>query len=210
MGDDRRGGLSRRDLIKRSAVGGVGIWSAPIIFNSLATPAAAGTTAFPTGCSWGLVVFTYQGVDYVVKIDEGDASCYSSNVGNPDGDFDSFVCGGFTYRIVNTGSQPPLERSGDGVTYSVIPAYTGTCSDLFDVSGSTFTALDPTVQIRFGVTHHGPPHVQGTIVKSKMWPTCGSGGTSITLDCKQDTTSGTTTTTSGATTTTTEKPKKHK
>jgi hypothetical protein len=38
-----RRGLSRRDMIRASAVAGIGAWTAPVIIDSLASPAAAGS-----------------------------------------------------------------------------------------------------------------------------------------------------------------------
>jgi hypothetical protein len=40
-----RGGMSRRDLIKASALAGAAAWTAPVLIDSLASPAAAGTPA---------------------------------------------------------------------------------------------------------------------------------------------------------------------
>ena len=40
---DDRGGLSRRQLIKASAVAGAAAWTAPMIIDSLSSPAAAGS-----------------------------------------------------------------------------------------------------------------------------------------------------------------------
>jgi hypothetical protein len=48
-GTDRRG-LSRRNMIKASAVAGAAAWTAPVIIDSLASPAAAATGP-PCGCT---------------------------------------------------------------------------------------------------------------------------------------------------------------
>ena len=63
MADDvvqgERKGLSRRQMIKASAVAGAAAWTAPVIIDSLASPAAAPSGGLPTGCSYALIVFTY-------------------------------------------------------------------------------------------------------------------------------------------------------
>jgi TAT (twin-arginine translocation) pathway signal sequence len=46
-----RRGLSRRDMIKASAAAGAVAWTAPVIIDSLASPAAAATFTPPCGCT---------------------------------------------------------------------------------------------------------------------------------------------------------------
>jgi hypothetical protein len=48
-GTERRG-LSRRDMIKASAAAGVAAWTAPVIIDSLVSPAAAFSGTLPPGC----------------------------------------------------------------------------------------------------------------------------------------------------------------
>jgi hypothetical protein len=48
MADEGRPGLSRRNLIKAAGVAGAVAWTAPVIIDSLSSPAAAVTA--PTGC----------------------------------------------------------------------------------------------------------------------------------------------------------------
>lgn len=49
-----RRGLSRRDMIKASAAAGAAAWTAPVILDSLASPAAAATFTPPCGCHFVL------------------------------------------------------------------------------------------------------------------------------------------------------------
>jgi hypothetical protein len=48
--DERQGGISRRTLIRRAAATGAVAWTAPMIIDSLASPAAAQTA--PCGCTF--------------------------------------------------------------------------------------------------------------------------------------------------------------
>lgn len=52
---DRRG-LSRRDLIKASAAAGAVAWTAPVIIDSLSSPAAAVTVPVCASCTGGKVI----------------------------------------------------------------------------------------------------------------------------------------------------------
>src|SRR5579862_8250686 len=56
--EDRRGGrgLTRREMIRASAVAGAAAWTAPVIIDSLASPASAGSV-LATGISHIDVVF---------------------------------------------------------------------------------------------------------------------------------------------------------
>ncbi len=59
-------GMSRRDLIKASAVAGATAWTAPMIIDSLSSPAAAGSipcAASEFTCSWIYVLYT-DGTNY--------------------------------------------------------------------------------------------------------------------------------------------------
>src|SRR6185503_7235019 len=51
------GGLDRRSLIKRAAIVGGAAWTAPIIIDSLASPAAAATCT----CDSGTITYTATG-----------------------------------------------------------------------------------------------------------------------------------------------------
>jgi hypothetical protein len=72
-----RKGLSRRDLIKASAVAGAAAWSAPVIIDSLASPAAAasGCTGSSVTLSWIWILYTVGGNYYVTGFSKGDNAC---------------------------------------------------------------------------------------------------------------------------------------
>ena len=66
----QQGGLSRRDMLKRSAVvGGALVWTTPAV-QSLMPAAHAGTEA-PSGWSNFTFVFTYDGTKYQAKYENG-------------------------------------------------------------------------------------------------------------------------------------------
>ena len=171
-------GLTRRQLIRMSAAAGVAAWTAPVILDSLASPAAAASGGFPTGCSYGLIVFTYLKGTYIMKIQQGSASCSFDNSTSSDDDMGSpaFPCGDHTYTGGNTHGDQIWQ---DGAAVSDDVPGTLTCDQLFTVSGSTVTTDVDGVTIIFGVSHHGGSGWN----KSKFFPICPDFGGSITLDC---------------------------
>ena len=176
MGDATNGtGIGRRELLKRGAIVSAGAWTAPVILDSFLSPAAASSISFPSGCSYGLIVFTYNGQGpYIVRISENQTTCTSANGTSNDDSFTGFTCGADTYQG-NVGHSQTIDRNG-----TAVPAFPGTCSDLFSVSGSTYTTKVSGITILFGVSHHGPSSgYQGT----KFYPVCGNGAQSMTLNC---------------------------
>src|SRR4051794_7350628 len=78
---DGRRGLSRRDMIKASAAAGAVAWTAPVIIDSLSSPAAAGSTPC-TGTSvtmsWIYILFKVPaGGIFVTGFSTGDKACNS-------------------------------------------------------------------------------------------------------------------------------------
>jgi hypothetical protein len=177
MGD--KPGLSRRQMIKASAAAGAVAWTAPMIVDSLASPAAAASGGgLPTGCSYALFVFSVSGQGpYIGRIQQGSASCTFTNSTSNDSSFNSFVCNGHTYQ---GGSAYGAVIQQDGVT---VPGYNvGTCDQLFTVQGSTIVEDSPgTATILFAVSHHGG---SGGWQGSKFFPVCPApSDTSVTVDC---------------------------
>jgi hypothetical protein len=72
-----RRGLSRRDMIKASAVAGAAAWTAPVIVDSLASPAAAasGCSGPSVTLSWIYVLYTVGGNYYITGFSTGDTVC---------------------------------------------------------------------------------------------------------------------------------------
>jgi hypothetical protein len=96
--------MTRRDLIKASAIAGAAAWTAPVIIDSLASPAAAGSV-LEEGCQPPGTINTsgagalYQingtGTVYFSWIPNGETTCAAScAVPNDDTLTDVTVCGG--------------------------------------------------------------------------------------------------------------------
>jgi hypothetical protein len=100
--------------------------------------------AFP--CSYAMVVFTYGGEIYVMKVPQGWTTCTFTNNTSSDRNF-TYDCNGDTY------SNPDFIFSKNG---SPVPTYTGSlpCSDLFTVSGREVWAKAG-VTILYAVAHNG-------------------------------------------------------
>jgi hypothetical protein len=172
-----RDGLSRREMIKASAVAGAAAWTAPMIIDSLTSPAAAASGgALPTSCSYALIVFTFGGNTYVMKIQSGSASCAGDDSTSSDSEMSSFPCGGHTYDIPVT----HIVRQ-DGSAITPYPGGSAACDALFTVSGSTITRDNAGVTILFAVSHHGPPG--GGYLGSKFYPACPASPSSVTVNC---------------------------
>jgi hypothetical protein len=97
MGD----GLSRRDMIKGAAVAGAAAWTAPVILDSLTSPAAAGSACEPPGTmntSGASAIFTIGAGStvYWTWIANGTTTCASAPGIPDDSTFPSAVtaCGG--------------------------------------------------------------------------------------------------------------------
>src|SRR5215510_71125 len=82
-----RAGLSRRDLIKRSAVVGGVAWTAPLIIESIVSPAAAGSH---DDCTGGSVTLSWIWILYRVG-SPGSYTYYTTGFNNTT---NSQSCGG--------------------------------------------------------------------------------------------------------------------
>jgi hypothetical protein len=130
MGRARNGrGLSRRELIKASAAAGAAAWTAPMIVDSLVSPAAAVSTpcASSLTCSWIYVLFRVSGTYYVAGFNLNASTCGGGGA-NPHGDF----CNG------SGGDEACETGSASGVAFKIFN-FTGsaTSSDFaYSTSGS--------------------------------------------------------------------------
>lgn len=97
-------------------------------------------------CSYAMVVFTYGGSTYVVKIPKGWTSCTFTNQTSSDAQFE-YACNGYTY------SNPDFVFSRDG---SPVAPFDGsaTCEQLLSVAGGEITAM-PGVTILYVAVHNG-------------------------------------------------------
>ena len=85
-----REGVDRRTLIKGAAVAGAAAWTAPMIVDSLISPAAALSGGINlSGPSYAMIVFDKGGSRYVLKITK--SSCANTN--DFSGDIGNFTIG---------------------------------------------------------------------------------------------------------------------
>jgi hypothetical protein len=137
-----RSGLTRREMIRNAAAAGAVAWTAPVIIDSLASPAAAATPGPGFPCSYASIVFTIDGGSPVaVKIKINTTTCELTNQTSGDGNFTQ-LCNDATYS--NSCSGNAICRDS-----SAVPAAT---SCPFTVNGGTVTA-NSGVSILFVVVH---------------------------------------------------------
>src|SRR5262249_20683890 len=102
--NDRRG-VSRRDLIKGAAAAGVVAWTAPIIIDSLSSPAAAASGAAGAGlpCSWAYVFFKKpnDATVYFTGFSNGLTACGTGSSNNTNPNPACWTANGVTYSIAN-------------------------------------------------------------------------------------------------------------
>lgn len=170
--------FDRRTLIRGAAVAAATVWTAPMIIDSLTSPAAAASGGLPTTCSYGLVVFKYGAAGpYVMKIDKGSASCSFTNSTSNDTSFSSYSCGVYQYRGGKDYASRVQYSSNGGKNFQSVPVYpSGTCDKMFTVSGTTITRLDGNVSIIFATSHYGSAF-------HNVCPSGGGGASSVTLEC---------------------------
>jgi hypothetical protein len=165
--------IKRRAMIKASMAAGAAAWIAPIIIDSIDSPAAAETPhGLPTSCSYALVVFTFQGHTYVMKIESGLATCAGDDTTSNDTSFTQ-VCGANTFSSVNgMGGSSGLLENGSPIS----TALPNPCNDMFLVSGDTVSVkpfYQGSVLIIFGVSH----------TSNQFFPQCVNNGNSVTFTC---------------------------
>jgi hypothetical protein len=154
VGDIEEGstrGLSRRQLIKASAVAGAAAWTAPMIIDSLSSPAAAASQNCGGGsltCSWIYVLYRVSGTYYVSGFNLAGTTC-----GGGGSNTHAVLCNtscpagiSFTINLFNGGA------SGTDFSYStsnacgggtqLTPTYLGlpTCSNYVIVDHGFITA----------------------------------------------------------------------
>jgi TAT (twin-arginine translocation) pathway-exported protein len=157
-GTDRRG-LSRRDMIKASAAAGAAAWTAPVIIDSLSSPAAAAT--IPPGlCGCHFVVFNNQ--------------CNPDNQGTPCNTITGCVQNALVANCLTvTPSVPGNCQSNSSVTISVNPECQPDCliTTADSKSGSVCTSVHPN---SFTVTF--PPISSPGYAQFDIFLTCSGSG----------------------------------
>ena len=148
-----RKGLSRRDLIKASAVAGAAAWTAPVIIDSLASPAAAGSVCQPPGTintsgAGAIYQINHTGTVYFSWIPNGQTTCAATGtVPNDSTVTNAMVCGA------------DIDISGGVVSYNnATPTYQGSpCYFTATASGINLTAagVSAGVTVLVWLLHNG-------------------------------------------------------
>jgi hypothetical protein len=133
------------------------VWTAPVVLDSLASPAAAVT---PTGgypCSYITVVYKLaNGNVFAVKFNKNANVCDGSNTTSGDENF-SQVCNGVTYSNTCSGNAicaNPAPPNGVGPGGNVIAGDPSCSTRVFYAGGNTITAAAG-VTIIFAASHDG-------------------------------------------------------
>jgi hypothetical protein len=145
-----RRGLSRRDMIKASAVAGAAAWTAPVIIDSLSSPAAAASGNTGINCSKSIVFFTIPtspGTVYIAGFQ--DTSCQTCdcfgnwsgpNLGGGTCPHACFSCGGNTFRVNVGTTNAGTTTACDGGTFTAASTLSaGTCNTYLSYGGGTVT-----------------------------------------------------------------------
>jgi hypothetical protein len=141
--------IDRRTLIKGAAVAGVAAWTAPVIIDSLTSPAAASSGTSGLMCSWVYVFFKVGGTTYYTGFSKNGAGCGdgSSNNSNPI----CVPCNGSNYTIAQFGggeggSVGKLTygtstcTAGTALPNAAVHADSSTCGNYLSASGGVITA----------------------------------------------------------------------
>jgi hypothetical protein len=159
-GSTKRSGISRRDLIKRSAIAGGIAWTAPLIIDSIASPAGAisGGINLNGGISYAIMVYCIGACNADGSNLRATQIQGSSCVGGNDGSNDtagtittSSTCHNFYFNF-NTPGDKNIKYSLNNTTFTAVPD--GACGSLFTASGNTVKA-DPSITLVLGLAHAG-------------------------------------------------------
>jgi hypothetical protein len=136
-------------MIKATAVAGAAAWTAPMIIDSLSSPAAAASGGGSVTCSKDLVFFTIPGNPqvYIAGYQNSCAGCncfgtFSAPNLSPSG-FRCYPCGGVTYRV-NVGSANAATGATCATATTAAPQLPvpSTCTQWLSVSGGTVTGIN--------------------------------------------------------------------
>jgi hypothetical protein len=155
-----RNGLSRRDMIKAAGIAGAAAWTAPVIVDSLASPAAAASGNTGINCSKSLVFFTIPGSSTVYISGFQDNGCQTcgcfgtfsdSNIGAtcppnpaPCCPHACFTCGTRTFRLNGgSGTDAGTTTACDGGTFTAAtPMNFNQCDTYLSYGGGTVTGIN--------------------------------------------------------------------
>jgi len=95
--DEGKSGLSRRQMIKASAIAGAAAWTAPVIIDSLASPAAAASATCTFKCSAVFVFYSVGGSVYYTGFQNGQTGCNHCKTGTISTDVSCLTCGSVSF-----------------------------------------------------------------------------------------------------------------
>jgi hypothetical protein len=124
-------------MIKASAVAGAAAWTAPMIIDSLSSPAAAASNA-PIPCSWFYLLFTKPGDATIYWTGSNGNACNTLSTNNA-GTYCK-VCNGVAYTIL--GGQGNLTYGATcGGAATAATAAGSSCSSYIQINGTTVSAI---------------------------------------------------------------------
>jgi hypothetical protein len=138
-------GVDRRTLIKGAAVAGAAAWTAPMIVDSLASPAAAVSVTCGPGTpnlSYGIIVYRIGSTYYTLKIAGGTCSQENQTGGDAGGAL-NYTCGNLTFT-----------NPGTTITVNGTPTTVGDCSKITIHNNSGWVTANG-VEIVFAFAHDG-------------------------------------------------------
>jgi hypothetical protein len=181
--------IDRRALIKGAAVAGAAAWTAPMIVDSLASPAAAASTSHNYACSKGYIFYTITGSPtvYYTGFKQGTPLCNQCGA-NPPGGNDFNGCSVTNVCLFKGSVSGTCADNGPFLKYTL---GTTSCSDpaamtsaVFDPNCSSHVSLDSgTGKIATGAA--GVTLLGGFAFTGGNWfnvcPSAGTPGNSITM-----------------------------
>ncbi len=128
--------IDRRTMIKGAAVAGAAAWTAPMILDSLTSPAAAASGS-PISCSWFYLLFKKPGDAVVYWTGSNGNACNTLSTNNA-GTYCK-TCNGTTYSILN--GQGILKYGSTCGSGTAATAAGSSCSSYIQINGNTVTAI---------------------------------------------------------------------
>jgi hypothetical protein len=132
----KRKGLSRRQMIKASAAAGAAAWTAPIIIDSVSSPALGATASGCSGSSvtlsWIYVLYTVGGSYYVTGFSTGDTVCGGGGSNTHAKTCAQCAGGSFTLNLFNGAPPSPATDA----TYNLLTS--GGCASSTQLNTWTF------------------------------------------------------------------------
>jgi hypothetical protein len=129
--------MTRRQMIRASAIAGAGAWTAPAIVDSLTSPATAGS-ASPISCSWFYVVYMKPDSSTVWWTSANNSStvCNNAQPANNSGTRTK-TCYHVTYTLPDAQGPIPTYDSGSGAVQATNDP---NCSSYISINGTTLSA----------------------------------------------------------------------